>query len=57
MGELHAQHRRLEFVQAKIATDELVVVLAVGTVCPQEPQLLGQGGVTRKHHAAIAETT
>ncbi len=55
MLELDVQHRRLQLIDAEIATDEGMVVLGLAAVHPQDVHPLRQGGVVGDAHPGIAE--
>ena len=55
MGELRAEDRRLERVEAAVPPTAHRVVLGLLSVVPQEPGALGGRWVGRRHGAAVAE--
>ena len=56
MGELDAQDRRLEGVQAEIAADHVMMVALPHPVVAQGPDFIGHGLIAADDHAAVAES-
>ena len=54
-ASLHPQHLPLDFVHAKVAADELVVILRLHSVRPEQTCPLRQAGIVGRQQARIAE--
>jgi hypothetical protein len=57
VAQLHAEHRRLQLVDAEIPADVGVVVLRLAAVDAEDLQPLGERRVVGDAHAGIAEGT
>ena len=55
MRQFHPQERRLYGVEARVHSQQVVVVLGLPAVHPQHPELLGQDIVVGRHQASVPE--
>src|SRR5206468_4039668 len=55
MRRLDPQHRRLQSVHSEIRADDVMVVLGLHAVRPQQPRLRGELIVVRRQESGIAE--
>lgn len=57
VGQLDAQHRRLQSIEPKVPADDAMVVLRLAALYSQHLQPFGKFLIVRDDHAAIAQTT
>ncbi len=55
MRRLHPKDRRLNGVETKVSADPRVHVLRLRAVVAEQPDLVGERGVIRRHQTAVAE--
>src|SRR3954463_15880284 len=52
--KFHSQNRRLDFIEAKISADEMVVISRLHPVLPAMAQVFGKSLVLANYHPGIA---